>query len=46
MVADFLALRFYNGNLQNAEKFAVEHNSEVSNWMLDYLQNNYRGMKP
>lgn len=46
MVADFLALRFYNGNLQNAEKFAIEHNSEVSNWMLNYLQNNFRGMKP
>lgn len=46
MVADFLALRFYNGNLQNAEKFAEEHNSEASSWMLNYLQNNYRGMKP
>lgn len=46
MVADFLALRFYNGNLQNAGKFAVEHNLEVSHWMLNYLQNNYRGSKP
>jgi len=46
MVADFLAFRFYNGNLQNAEKFAVEHNFEVSDWMLKYLQNNYRGPKP
>lgn len=46
MVADFLAFRFYNGNLQNAEKFAAEHNQEVSNWMLNYLQNNYRGQKP
>ena len=46
MVADFLALRFYNGNLQNAEKFAEEHNNSVSNWMLNYLQNNYLGQKP
>lgn len=46
MVVDFLAFRFYNGNLQNAEKFAVEHNSEISSWMLNYLQNNYKGPKP
>ena len=46
MISDFLAFRFYNGNLQNAEKFAVEHNSEVSNWMLSYLQRNFRGPKP
>jgi len=46
IVADFLAFRFYNGSLQNAEKFAIEHNSEVSDWMLKYLENNYRGLKP
>jgi hypothetical protein len=46
MVADFLALRFYNGNLQNAEKFAEEHNKEASNCMLQYLQRNYLGQKP
>ncbi len=46
IVAEFLAFRFYNGNLQNAEKFAVEHNSEMSNWMLNYLQKNYVGPKP
>jgi tetratricopeptide (TPR) repeat protein len=46
MVADFLAFRFYNGNLQNAEKFAIERNSEASSWMLNYLQNNFSGMKP
>lgn len=46
MVANFLAFRFYNGNIQNAEKFADEHNSELTNWVLNYLQNNYRGLKP
>jgi tetratricopeptide (TPR) repeat protein len=46
MAADFLWLRFYNGNLQNAEKFAEEHNEEASNWMLYYLKNNYMGQKP
>jgi len=46
MVANFLAFRFYNGNVQNAEKFADERNSELTNWVLNYLQNNYRGPKP
>jgi len=46
IIADVLAFSFYNGSLQNAEKFAVEHNFEVSDWMLDYFQNNYRGPKP
>lgn len=46
MAADFLALRFYNGSLKNAEKFAKEHNQEASNWMFNYLQHNYFGEKP
>lgn len=46
MVANFLDFRFYNGNIQNAAKFVDEHNSELSNWMLNYLQSNYRGPKP
>lgn len=46
IVAEFLAFRFYNGNLQNAEKFASEHNSGMSNWMLNYLKKNYAGPKP
>jgi hypothetical protein len=46
MVADLLWLRFYNGNNQNAEKFAVEKNSEISNNALIYLQNVYTGEKP
>ena len=46
MVTSFLVIRFYNGNIQNAEKFANEHNSQISNWTLNYLQHNYRGPKP
>ena len=46
MVANFLDFRFYNGNIQNAKKFAEERNSETSNWMLNHLRNNYNGPKP
>ena len=46
LVTNFLVFRFYNGNIQNAENFANEYNSEISNWTLNYLQHNYRGPKP
>jgi tetratricopeptide (TPR) repeat protein len=46
MVADLLWLRFYNGSNQNAEKFAVEKNLEITNRSLIYLQNVYNGEKP
>jgi TM2 domain-containing membrane protein YozV len=46
MVADLLWLRFYNGNNQNAEKFAIEKNLEISNGALLYLQRVYQGEKP
>ena len=45
-VGDLLFLRFYRGNIQNSEKFAVEKNIEISNKALRYLQNNYKGIKP
>ncbi len=45
-VANFLWFRFYQGNLQNAEKFAVEKNIQISNESLYYLQNEYTGLKP
>lgn len=45
-VGDLLFLRFYRGNIQNAEKFAVEKNIEIANKTLRYLQNNYKGTKP
>lgn len=45
-VGDLLFLRFYRGNIQNAEKFAVEKNIEIANRALRFLQNNYKGKKP
>ncbi len=45
-VANLLWLRFYNGNLQNAKKFAEENNLKISNRALYYLQYEYRGLKP
>lgn len=46
MISNFLAFRFYNGNLQNAENFVDEYNNQLSHWMLNYLQHNYFGEKP
>ncbi len=45
-VGTMLWLRFYNGNLSNAEKFAIEKNELIKNETLDYLQKNYQGLKP
>ncbi len=45
-VANFLWFRFYHGNLENAEKFAVEKNLQISNKSLKFLQNDYKGEKP
>ncbi len=45
-VGDLLWLRFYFGNLQNAKKFAIERNIEISNKALSYLQYKYQGEKP
>lgn len=38
--------RFYSGNIQNAEKFALEKNLEITNSALQYLKNDYPGRKP
>lgn len=46
VVGELLWFRFYNGNNQNAEKFTIERNREISNGALSYLQNGYRGEKP
>jgi TM2 domain-containing membrane protein YozV len=46
MVGDLLWFRFYNGNNQNAEKFAEEKNTAISNGALFYLQHEYKGEKP
>ncbi|HMN23803.1 MAG TPA: hypothetical protein PKE38_04840, partial [Ignavibacteriaceae bacterium] len=46
MVGNFLWLRFYSGNSQNAEKFAVQKNLQISNSALKYLQFNFAGERP
>jgi hypothetical protein len=46
MIGTLLWWRFYNGNLQNAEKFAAQKNLEKTNSALRYLQNSYIGSKP
>jgi hypothetical protein len=46
LIGSLLWLRFYRGNVQNAEKFAVEANINKSNEGLKYLMDNYRGRKP
>jgi len=45
MVGTLLWYRFYNGNLQNAEKFAQRKNLEKTNAAMRYLQNQYNGSK-
>ena len=46
VVGNFLWLRFYNGNLQNAGKFVKEENLKITNNAMDYLQSSYHGLKP
>lgn len=46
MIGNFLWFRFYTGNLQNAEQFAVDKNLDITNAALFYLQNNFKGEKP
>ena len=46
VVGELLWLRFYRGNLQNAERFAEEKNREISNKALKFLQFKYNGPKP
>ena len=46
VIGTLLWWRFYSGNIQNAEKFAVEKNLEKTNAVLRYLKYNYPGNKP
>ncbi|MGE5681468.1 MAG: hypothetical protein ACM34K_11390 [Bacillota bacterium] len=41
-----LFFRFYRGNTQNAENFAVQRNKEISDNALNYLQYKFQGLKP
>jgi len=46
LIGSLLWWRFYSGNIQNAEKFAIEKNLELTNSALHYLQDKYNGRKP
>ncbi|RMD49155.1 MAG: hypothetical protein D6830_05465 [Ignavibacteria bacterium] len=46
VVGNLLWFRFYRGNFQNAEKFAVEKNIEIYNNAYKYLNEKYKGKKP
>ncbi len=46
MVANFLWLRFYRGNVQNAENIAIEKNRQLYIKTVNYLFTKFEGMKP
>ena len=46
LIGGLLWTRFYKGNFQNAEKFAIEKNIEISNKAYEYLAKKYAGEKP
>ena len=46
VIGNLLWVRFYKGNIHNAEKFALQKNLKISNKALDYLQNVYQADKP
>ncbi len=46
LIGSLLWWRFYSGNIQNAEKFALEKNLDITNSALRYLQNYFNGKKP
>lgn len=46
LTGSLLWWRFYSGNIQNAEKFALEKNLQITNSALHFLQMNYSGNKP
>ncbi len=46
MVGNLLWFRFYRGNFQNAEKFALEENIKIINNGLYFLETEYSGEKP
>ncbi len=46
LTANLLWFRFYRGNVQNAEKFATEKNTRIINETLQFLKENFNGLKP
>lgn len=46
VIGNLLWFRFYRGNIQNAEQFAIQKNLQITNKAMDYLQTRYMGIKP
>lgn len=46
ITANLLWFRFYRGNFQNAEKFAMEKNFMITNQTLQFLNDSFDGLKP
>ena len=46
VIGSLLWMRFYRGNVQNAEQFAIEENLKISNKAYRYLKEDYTGLKP
>jgi tetratricopeptide (TPR) repeat protein len=46
LITTGLFFRFHRGNIQNAERFTLAKNVEISNKMLKFLQEKYSGRKP
>jgi TM2 domain-containing membrane protein YozV len=46
LIGGLLWARFYKGNFQNAEQFALQKNNEISNSAYKYLAKKYIGEKP
>lgn len=41
VLSNFLWLRFYKGNLENAEKFAIDENEKIFNESLNFIYSNF-----
>lgn len=46
ITANLLWFRFYRGNFQNAEKFAMEKNFMITNQTLQFINDGFDGLKP
>jgi hypothetical protein len=46
VIGNLLWLRFYKGNYENAEKFAVAENIKIANDAYRFLKNDFMGDKP
>ncbi len=46
VIGELVWLRFYKGNIENAEKYSEQKNLFITNNALKYLQEEYKGLKP